>query len=65
MIDTAAASAGAEGAEIKQDLLDYVAGINEFIAEARSDPTKLPAEYTALGARSRTGSPPTPPRWRR
>ena len=50
MIDTAAASAGAEGQQVKQDLLAYVAGINKFIAEARTDPTKLPAEYTATGA---------------
>ena len=50
MIDTAASSAGAEGQQGKQDLLAYVAGINKFIAEARADPTKLPAEYPATGA---------------
>ena len=49
MIDTAAASAGEEGAAIKQDLLDYVDGVNTFIAEARTDPLLMPAEYAALG----------------
>ena len=49
MIDTAAADAGREGAEVKQDLDNYVAGVNKFISEARTDPMKLPAEYTALG----------------
>lgn len=49
MIDTAAASAGPEGQQVKQDLLDYVAGVNAFIRETRTNPTELPAEYTALG----------------
>jgi acyl-homoserine lactone acylase PvdQ len=38
-----------------QDYLDYIAGINAYIDEARSDPSKLPAEYPALGL--------TPPTW--
>ena len=49
MIDVAAAAAGAEGAQVRQDLLDYVDGINAYIAEAREDPSKMPAEYAALG----------------
>jgi acyl-homoserine lactone acylase PvdQ len=49
MIDSAAANAGAEGAEMKQDLSEYVAGINAFIAQARTNPTLMPAEYAALG----------------
>ena len=32
----------------KQDLLDYVDGVNQFIDEASADPTLLPAEYPAL-----------------
>ncbi|MGH2754853.1 MAG: penicillin acylase family protein [Actinomycetota bacterium] len=32
----------------KQDLLDYVDGVNQFIDEATADPTLLPAEYPAL-----------------
>ena len=49
MIDTAAAAAGEEGAEMKQDLLDYVDGVNAFIAEAAARPAAEPAEYAALG----------------
>ena len=49
MMDRSAAVAGAEGAQIKQDLLDYVDGVNAYIAEARSDPDKMPVEYPALG----------------
>src|SRR4051794_20346325 len=40
---------GPEAAEGRQDVLDYIAGINAYIAEARRDPSKLPAEYPALG----------------
>ena len=49
MIDVAAGSAGAEGAQVKQDLLDYVDGINAYIREARQDISKMPGEYAALG----------------
>ena len=48
-------TAGPEGAAGRQDVIDYVAGINAYIDEARNDPTKLPAEYPALGL--------TPQRW--
>jgi acyl-homoserine lactone acylase PvdQ len=34
---------------LKSDLDNYVAGINKYIAEARLDPTKMPAEYAAIG----------------
>src|SRR3954453_12045478 len=40
---------GPEAAEGRQDVLDYIAGINAYIDETRSDPSKLPAEYPALG----------------
>src|SRR4051812_44165890 len=40
---------GAEGAAVVQDATDYVAGINQYVAEAKLDPTKLPAEYPAVG----------------
>jgi acyl-homoserine lactone acylase PvdQ len=39
---------GAEGYLLQQDLQNYVAGINQYIAEARLDPTKMPAEYAAI-----------------
>src|SRR3954468_15842287 len=45
---------GPEGAQAKQDYLDYIDGINAYIDATRTDPTKLPAEYPALGL-----SPPT------
>ncbi len=40
---------GAKGAQVVEDVREYCAGINAYIAEARLDPTKLPAEYAALG----------------
>jgi acyl-homoserine lactone acylase PvdQ len=49
MIDRGAAAAGEEGARLRQDLLDFVDGVNAYIAEARSDPQKMPVEYAALG----------------
>src|SRR5256714_12521046 len=39
----------AEAEGLKNDLDNYVAGINQYIAEARLDPTKLPAEDPAIG----------------
>ncbi|MEA2391447.1 MAG: hypothetical protein QOK31_1556, partial [Solirubrobacteraceae bacterium] len=38
-----------EAAALRADLNQYVAGINAYIAEARLDPTKMPAEYAAIG----------------
>jgi acyl-homoserine lactone acylase PvdQ len=49
MLDRSTAAAGPEGAQMKQDLFDFVDGINAYIAEARSDPDKMPVEYPALG----------------
>ena len=49
MLDRTAAAAGEEGAQMKQDLLDFVDGINAYIAEARTDASKMPVEYPALG----------------
>jgi acyl-homoserine lactone acylase PvdQ len=41
---------GAEGTQLQQDVTDYVAGINQYISEARTDPTnKMPGEYAAIG----------------
>jgi acyl-homoserine lactone acylase PvdQ len=54
--DRLPAVAGPDGAQGRQDYIDYVAGINTYIDEARTDPTKMPAEYPALGL--------TPPTWR-
>jgi acyl-homoserine lactone acylase PvdQ len=39
----------AEADVLRNDLENYVAGINKYISEARLDPTKLPAEYPAIG----------------
>jgi acyl-homoserine lactone acylase PvdQ len=49
-IDLADDVYGAEGAQLQQDLKDYVAGINKYIAEVQADPIdKMPGEYAALG----------------
>jgi acyl-homoserine lactone acylase PvdQ len=48
-IDLADDVYGAEGAGLVQDLNDYIAGINQYISEARSDPNKMPGEYAAIG----------------
>ena len=39
----------AEGEALRADLAEYVAGINAYIAEARLNPLKMPAEYAAIG----------------
>jgi len=41
---------GAEGARAQRDILGYIDGINARIQDDKNDPTKMPAEYTALGA---------------
>jgi acyl-homoserine lactone acylase PvdQ len=41
-------SMGAEGQAILDDANAYIAGVNQYVTEATSDPTKLPAEYPAL-----------------
>jgi acyl-homoserine lactone acylase PvdQ len=40
---------GERGRRLQDDALNYVAGVNRYIAEARLDPTKMPGEYAALG----------------
>ena len=47
-IDKADDFYGAEGAALQQDLADYVAGINQYVSEARLDVTKMPYEYAAI-----------------
>jgi acyl-homoserine lactone acylase PvdQ len=47
-IDLADDVYGSEGAALQQDLRDYVDGINQYIAEARLDPNKMPVEYAAI-----------------
>ena len=36
------------GAQAVQDVADFAAGVNAFIDEAMTDPTKMPGEYPAL-----------------
>jgi len=48
-IDELPQTAGPEGAKALSDLRDYIAGINGYITQARTDPTKMPGEYAALG----------------
>jgi acyl-homoserine lactone acylase PvdQ len=38
---------GADGRRLQTDLDNYVAGINQYISEAKLDPTKMPGEYAA------------------
>ena len=45
---------GAEGEAVQQDASSYVAGVNQYISEARLDITKMPGEYAAIG---RPGGP--------
>ncbi len=40
---------GSEGSALEDDLNQYVAGINEYINEARLNPQLMPAEYAAIG----------------
>jgi acyl-homoserine lactone acylase PvdQ len=40
---------GEEGRRVRQDVADYVAGVNQYIDEARLDVTKMPGEYAAIG----------------
>ncbi len=47
-IDLADEVYGADGIELRNDLNNYVAGINKYIGEAYLDPTKLPGEYAAV-----------------
>jgi acyl-homoserine lactone acylase PvdQ len=40
---------GARGEQVVEDVKNFVAGINAYVHEALLDPTKMPAEYSALG----------------
>jgi acyl-homoserine lactone acylase PvdQ len=48
-IDNAPKLYGAAGERVVEDVQQFVAGINAYIAEALIDPNKMPAEYAALG----------------
>lgn len=48
-IDLGLQKYGPDGAKVKAGGEAFVAGINTYIDEALLDPTKLPAEYAALG----------------
>ena len=37
-----------EADRLRAELTSYLAGVNQYIAEARADPTKLPGEYAAV-----------------
>ncbi|MGE4425456.1 MAG: penicillin acylase family protein [Solirubrobacteraceae bacterium] len=45
---------GAEGAQVQDDIREYLAGINGYIADARRGATTMPGEYVLLG---HTGGP--------
>jgi acyl-homoserine lactone acylase PvdQ len=47
--DLADEAYGAAGAQIQQDVDNFVAGINQRIAEIRTDPLLMPGEYPLLG----------------
>jgi acyl-homoserine lactone acylase PvdQ len=48
-LDNAPKLYGAEGEKVVSDVTEYVAGINAYIHEALLNPTKMPAEYAAIG----------------
>jgi acyl-homoserine lactone acylase PvdQ len=48
-IDAASTMYGKAGEEVVTDLNAYTDGVNAYISEALVDPSKLPAEYVALG----------------
>ena len=56
-IDDMPARYGAEGAGVVADLDAFTAGVNKYIAEARLDVSKMPAEYAALGVMPRDWRP--------
>src|SRR5204862_431340 len=39
---------GADGALVQEDIRAYVAGVNQYISEAKLDPNKMPVEYAAV-----------------
>jgi acyl-homoserine lactone acylase PvdQ len=40
---------GPEAQAVQDDIRAYLEGVNQYIAEAKTDPTKMPVEYAALG----------------
>ncbi len=56
-IDRAEELYGAEGLQLVNDVQNFVAGINAYIAEALTNPALMPSEYAALG---KTPQPWTP-----
>jgi acyl-homoserine lactone acylase PvdQ len=48
-IDEAGKFYGDAGRRLVADVKSYVAGINAYIADARTDPRLMPAEYAAIG----------------
>jgi acyl-homoserine lactone acylase PvdQ len=40
---------GRQGAVIQVDVDNYIAGVNQYITEAKLDPSKMPGEYAAIG----------------
>jgi acyl-homoserine lactone acylase PvdQ len=40
---------GAAGAQLQQDATNYIAGINQYINEAKLNPLMMPGEYAAIG----------------
>jgi acyl-homoserine lactone acylase PvdQ len=40
---------GKQGEILRRDVDNYIAGVNQYIAEAKLDPTKMPGEYAAIG----------------
>jgi acyl-homoserine lactone acylase PvdQ len=47
--DLADEAYGADGVQVQQDVQNYVAGINQRIAEIRANPLLMPGEYPLLG----------------
>jgi acyl-homoserine lactone acylase PvdQ len=48
-LDNATTLYGADGAQVVDDVNNYVAGINAYVDAALADPNKLPAEYAGIG----------------
>lgn len=49
MIGKTIARFGDDGAQVFDDATDYVAGLNQYVADARSGLLQVPVEYVALG----------------
>jgi acyl-homoserine lactone acylase PvdQ len=48
-VDEAEDFYGRAGTKLVEDVRNYVAGINAYIAEAKANPMKMPSEYAAIG----------------